>query len=163
MGNVIVVDALPFFSLIFNPLATTEQVLPQAKAFEKQLTGLDDEQFEQQAKSSVSILTKSDEKKELLLQWSRESDRKVYARYLGEIMTYDARAEIKKVACPVTVLYAYDQAMRIPEAQFKQLYSTAYSNLGNVTTKGILESFHFIMWDQPQRFYSTVREALDRK
>src|SRR5262245_22106050 len=63
VGKVIVVDALPFFSLTFNPQATVAQVLPQARAMEKQLVGLDDKQFEQQAKSSVSILTKSDEKK----------------------------------------------------------------------------------------------------
>ena len=46
--------------------------------------------FEQQAKSSASILTKDDEKKDLLLKWSKESDRKAYAQIFREIMAYDA-------------------------------------------------------------------------
>jgi pimeloyl-ACP methyl ester carboxylesterase len=160
VGKVIVVDALPFFSLIFNPLATTEQVLPQAQALEKQMAGLNDVQFEQQAKSSVSILTKSDEKKVLLLKWSKESDRKTYAKYLREIMAYDARPELKGITCPVTVLYAYDGAMGVPEAQLNLLYTTAYANLKTGSIKSVPGSFHFIMWDQPQRFYAMVKEAL---
>lgn len=160
VGKVIVVDALPFFSLIFNPLAITEQILPQAKALEKQLAGLDDQEFERQARSSVRILTKSDEKKELLLKWSKQSDRKVYAKYLGELMTYDARPELKTIRCPVTVLYAYDEAMGVPEAQLKRLYSTAYADLKTANIKSVLGSFHFVMWDQPKDFYRAVKEVL---
>jgi pimeloyl-ACP methyl ester carboxylesterase len=160
IGKVIVVDALPFFSLLFNPLATTEQVLPQSKALEKQVAGLDAYQFEQQAKSSVSILTKSDEKKEQLLKWSKESDRKVYAKYLSEMMAYDARPELKTIACPVTVFYSYDEAMRVPEAQLKLLYSTAYENLKTVSIKSVSGSFHFVMWDQPKDFYTMMKEVL---
>ncbi len=89
VGRVIIVDALPFFSLLFNPLATAEQALPQAEALEKQMVSLDDMQFEQQAKSSASILTKDVEKKDLLLKWSKESDRKAYAQIFRELMAYD--------------------------------------------------------------------------
>jgi pimeloyl-ACP methyl ester carboxylesterase len=160
VGRVIVVDALPFFGLMFNPLATTEQMLPQAKALEQRMAGLDDQQFERQAKASVSILTKSAEKKELLLKWSKQSDRKVYVKYLGELMAYDARPELKTITCPVTVLYAYDEAMGVPEAQLKRLYATAYADLKTVNINSVPGSFHFIMWDQPQDFYRAVKEVL---
>lgn len=160
VSKVIVVDSLPFFSLIFNPAATAEMVLPQAKAMEKQIAELDDEGFERQAKSSASILTKSDEKKNLILSWSKASDRKLYARYFRELVAYDARPELKTITCPVTVLQAYDEAMRIPEAQVKQLYASAYADLKTVTIKPIPGSFHFIMWDQPKGFNEAVKEAL---
>lgn len=150
VSNVIVVDALPFFGLMFNPLATSEQVLPQAMAIEKQMAGLDDASFEQRAKSTASIFTKSDEKKELLLQWSKACDRKLYATYLREILACDARPELKTITCPVTILYAYDEAMRIPETQLKNLYSTAYTDLKTANIKPVPNSLHFIMWDQPK-------------
>jgi pimeloyl-ACP methyl ester carboxylesterase len=160
VSKVIVVDSLPFFSLIFNPLATTEFILPQAKAMEMQIAGLDDESFERQAKSSISILTKSDDKKELALKWSKASDRKLYARYFRELMAYDARPELKTITCLVIVLHAYDQAMRIPETQLKNIYTTAYADLKTVSIKAVPNSFHFIMWDQPKAFHEAVKEAL---
>ena len=162
VGRVIIVDALPFFSLLFTPLATAEQVLPQAKAFEKQMVSLDDMQFEQQVKSSASILTKNDEKKALLLKWSKESDRKAYAQILREVMAYDARPELNKITCPVLVVYAYDKAMNVPEAQLAQLYANAYANVKGVHIQRVADSFHFIMWDQPERFQKTLNEVLSR-
>ena len=160
VNKVIVVDALPFVSLLFSPIATTEQVLPQAKLMELQMAGLDDESFERQAKLTISAMTKSDEKKELVLKWSKASDRKLYARCFRELMAYDARPELKTITCPVVVLHAYDPAMRIPETQLKQLYTNAYADLKTVSIKTVPDSFHFIMWDQPKSFYEAVKEAL---
>ncbi len=162
VGRVIIVDALPFFSLLFNPLATAEQVIPLAKALEKQLLSLDDMQFEQQAKSSASILTKDDEKKDLLLKWSKESDRKAYSQIFREVMAYDARPELNKITCPVLVVYAYDKAMNVPEKQLAQLYANAYANVKGVRIQRVADSFHFIMWDQPERFQKTLDEVLPR-
>lgn len=129
VGKVIIVDALPFFSLLFNPLATSEQVLPYAVAWKKRTVTLEDAPFEKQAKLSISILTKKQEKKDLLMKWSKESDRKAYAQIMREIMAYDVRPELNEKACPVVVIYAYDEAMRVPEAQLKQLYTSAYADL----------------------------------
>ena len=158
--KVIVVDALPFYSLLFNPLATTEMVLPQAQAMKKQLLALDEKQFEHQAKNAILPLTKDDTKRDLLLKWSKESDRTVYADYLKELISYDARPTLKEISCPVTVIHAYDETVPIPQEQLSQLYTTAYTNLEGVSIKIIPESYHFIMWDQPEHFLSTVREAL---
>lgn len=160
VSKVIVVDSLPFFSLLFNPAATTEMVLPRAQATETQIASLDDEGFARQVKSSAAILTKSDEKKDLLLNWAKTSDRKLYAKYFRELMAYDARPEIKTITCPVTVLQAYDEAMRIPEAQLKQVYTNAYADLKTVSIKPIPGSLHFIMWDQPKAFNEAVKEIL---
>lgn len=161
IGKVIVIDALPFFSLIFNPLATTEMVLPQSEAMETQLLALDEAQFEQQAKASVSVLTKHEEKKSLLLKWSKESDRTTYARYLRELISYDARNDLGSISCPVIVINAYDEAMRVPKERLEQLYTAAYANLKGVTIRTIPHSLHFIMWDQPDQFIATIQEVVE--
>lgn len=160
VGKVIIVDALPFFSLLFNPVATSEEVLPFAMAWEKQTATLDDAQFEDQAKSSIAILTKQQERRDLLLKWSKESDRKAYSQFMRETMAYDARPELKNITCPVIVIYAYDEAMPVPEAQVIQLYTSAYADLKDVRFRPVLDSFHFIMWDQPEEFLKTLNEVL---
>ncbi|MEM6822309.1 MAG: alpha/beta hydrolase [Verrucomicrobiota bacterium] len=162
LARVIVVDALPFFSLIFNPQATMEQVRPQAEAMERRLLSLTDPQFKMQAQSSVAILTKDDARKAQLLQWSITSQRALYARLMREIMAYDARSILEYIDCEVHVLYAYDSRMGIAEQQLKGLYQKAYSALPRKNFKMIADSFHFIMWDQPDTFYEAITQVLER-
>ncbi len=162
VGRVIVIDSLPFFSLLFNPSATAEQVLPQAKAFEQHIVSLDQEQFAQYTTQSTSILTKTEEKRALLLQWAKRSDRTTYARIFREVMAYDARAELAKISCPVFVVYAFDEAMRVPSTQLEDLYKNAYAKLDSVQIQRVENSFHFIMWDQPARLQKLLDEMLPR-
>ncbi len=163
LERVIVVDALPFYSLIFNPFATADMVMPQAQAMEQQLLSADDEQFAKQAASSAAILTKDPEKRKLLLKWSQNSDRSYYAQYFRELLSYDARPELKNITCPVTVFYAYDEAMGAPKEQLNQLYTAAYANLDGVNIQEISGSYHFIMWDQPKRFILVIQKELGGK
>lgn len=160
LDRVIIVDALPFFSLIFNPQATSEQVVPQAEAMEKQIVSFNDMQFEYQAKSSVAILTKDKAKKELLLNWSKQSDRKAYAQILREVMAYDARPELKAITRPVAVIHAYDVAMGRSEEQVRRLYQDAYAEVIDVNIEMVAGSYHFIMWDQPEYFLRLLSEML---
>lgn len=159
-GKVIAVDALPFISLIFNPFATSELMQPLAKMLEEQLMRLGDLQFETLVSSFISMMTQSDDKRQQLIEWSRSSDRKAYAQYLHEIMSYDARPELNAITCPVYILYAHDEAMGIPKATLTQLYTKAYANLKNVHIENIPDSMHFIMWDQPAVFGRKIQQAL---
>ncbi|HUG67226.1 MAG TPA: alpha/beta hydrolase [Pirellulaceae bacterium] len=164
VGNVIVVDSLPFFSLIFDPSATSEQVTPFATAWEKATVAMNETQFEEQSRQGIAIQTKQQEGKDLLLKWSKASDRKAYAQIFRELMAYDARAELLKVTSPVTVIYVFDEAAKVPEDYVRQLYTSAYANLKGVRLHGVADSFHFIMWDQPESFTrrSTKRFPLHR-
>jgi pimeloyl-ACP methyl ester carboxylesterase len=120
----------------------------------------DDTQFAEQAKQSIAILTKKEDKRELALQWSKTSERKVYAQLLRELMTLDARPELKKITCPATVLHSFDENANAPEEYARNLYTSAYTNLDGVRLHGIGDSFHFIMWDQPEKFLDTLKAAL---
>jgi pimeloyl-ACP methyl ester carboxylesterase len=160
VGGVVVVDALPFFSLIFNPSATADQVAPQAKMFEQFMIAQDETQFAEQVKQSIAILTRHQANRETALEWSKTSDRKVYAQLLREVMTLDARPELKKIRCPVTVMYAFDENANAPEERARKLYETAYADLDGVHLHGVADSFHFIMWDQPEAFLDALNDAL---
>jgi len=160
VARVIVIDSLPFFSLIFNPSATVEFMSPQAKAMEQAMIAQNETQFAEQAKRSIAILTKQETKRELALQWSTTSDRKVYAQFLRELLTNDARSELKMIRCPVTVIYPFDEGANVTEDRVRGLYRTAYTDLNGVRLHGVAESFHFIMWDQPEQLIKILNEAL---
>ena len=158
--KIIVVDALPFYSLLFNPQATSEEVTPFALNMETQLINMSEEQFAMQSKNSASILTKDPDKVDVLINWSTSSDRNVYAQVIREVMTYDARNTLVDITCPVVILYAFDEAMPIPKEQLETLYQTAYSNLEHVALIRVEDSYHFIMWDQSESFQSALASAL---
>ncbi len=162
VGKIVVIDTLPFYSLLFNPNATREQVKPFAAQLEQQLLQMNEAQFKVQAQQSAAILTKSNDKAELLLTWSNTSDRHVYAQIMREVMTYDARPEIVGIISPVTVIYAVDQQMPLSKAQLYQLYRDAYANISNVELVSIENAFHFIMWDQTKAFYNRLNKVLSQ-
>ena len=163
VSRVIVVDALPFYSLIFSPQATSEQIKPMAQQVKNQLLSLKDQPFAEQVENSVSIMTKVDAKQDVVTNWSLTSDREVYANILAEVMSYDARPELSNIQVPVVVINAFDNAMPVNKEGLTKLYRNAYSNAKVFELQTIEDSYHFIMWDQPQLFYEALKSVLDSK
>lgn len=160
VGRVMVVDALPFFTLLINPMATSDMAKPFAEQAKAQMLAQSDEVFEQRQRQTMAILTKSPEGAEKALADSLASDRKVIAETMAEVMVRDARSEIPAITAPVTVLQAYDATMPVVRNMYETLWKTAYAALPGVTVKVIEDSYHFIMWDQPDVFAAEVRAFL---
>ncbi len=160
VGRVMVVDALPFFTLLINPMATSDMAKPFAEQAKAQMLAQSDEVFEQRQRQTMAILTKSPEGAEKALADSLASDRKVIAETMAEVMVRDARSEIPAITAPVTVLQAYDVTMPVARNLYETLWTTAYAALPGVDVKVIEDSYHFIMWDQPDVFAAEVRAFL---
>ncbi len=160
IGKGMVIDALPFFSLLFNPMATADMVKPFAEQARAQMLGMTPEAFEAAQKGTMANLTKSPEGQVQGLADSLASDRAVLAETMAEVMVRDARTDLGAITTPFTVLQAYDAAMPVPMETYTGLWSTAYAGLKGVQIKVIDNSYHFIMWDQPQAFAEAVTAFL---
>lgn len=160
LSKIIVVDALPFFSLLFNAEATSVQVAPFAFGLEKLLLVMSPAQFEAHVRKAASIMVKSPERIETIIHWANITDRAVYAQLVGEVMTYDGRALLDQITAPIHVIYAYDPAMPVSADGLEDLYQTAYSSTRTVDLKQVDDANHFIMWDQPERFQALLKDVL---
>ena len=160
VGRVMVIDALPFFTLLINPMATSEMANPFAEQAQARLRAQSDEVFAQRQRQTMAILTKSPEGIEKATADSLASDRRVIAETMADVMVRDARSEIPAITVPVTVLQAYDVTMPVPREMYETLWKTAYAALPGVNVKVIENSYHFIMWDQPEAFAEEVRAFL---
>lgn len=160
IGKGMVIDALPFFSLLFNPMATADMVKPFAEQAKAQMLGMTPEAFEAAQKQTMANLSKSPEGQAAGLADALASDRGVVAEAMAEAMARDARGDLPAIAAPITVLQAYDADMPIPKTSYLALWSTAYAGLKGVQIKVIEGSYHFIMWDQPQAFADAVTAFL---
>ncbi|NQX94746.1 MAG: alpha/beta hydrolase, partial [Erythrobacter sp.] len=68
--RLVVVDSLPFYSLIFSPAATPEAVAPQADMFRSQILAAEDAAFEVQQRQGVRSLVKTADKHDTVVGWS---------------------------------------------------------------------------------------------
>lgn len=160
VGRVIVVDALPFYSLMLNPMATPESVGPQAAALRDAMLAASPAQVAAMQPAVIARLVKTRSQQPAIVAASLSSDRSVVARATYELMTTDVPSELFRVAAPVTVIYAYDANYGVPSEKIDALYRNAYAKLKGTQFARIDDSYHFVMLDQPARFRQAIDAAL---
>jgi len=143
-SRLLIVDALPFYGMLFGPTATPDTVRPLV---EQMRAGL----VSGTAPAQVPPhMTNSETNKAKILEWLKSSDPKTVGEALVEDATTDVRPDLPSMTIPVTVLYAVPTPAN--KAMADALYASAYKALPNVKLNPIAGSEHFIMLDQPTQF-----------
>ncbi|HDS0921101.1 TPA: alpha/beta hydrolase [Pseudomonas putida] len=162
VGRLMVVDALPFYTLLIDPTATAETAAPQAAAFRDGMLLAPAAQAEAMQRTAIDRLAKTTAARPALVEAALRSDRRAVADATYELMTTDLRPELGSIQSPVQVVYAYDPLYGIPAASVDATFANAYAGARNISFKRIDGSFHFVMLDQPQAFAEAVVGFLDR-
>jgi pimeloyl-ACP methyl ester carboxylesterase len=159
VGRAMVVDALPFFSVLIDPNATVASVTPMATGARDQMIAMSAEQFAAGQAATMNRLVRTEAQRATVVQWSLASDRSAVARGMYDVMTTDLRGDLAAVQTPVTIVYAYDPAIA-PEAQVTDLYTALYAPLPNERLVKVDQSFHFVQLDNPTALAAAVEEFL---
>jgi pimeloyl-ACP methyl ester carboxylesterase len=160
VGRVLVVDALPFYSLLFNPAATVELAAPYAEMSRTQILAMTDAQFAAAQSQTVPTMTLNADARASLLDWSLTSDRRVVAQAMYDVLLDDARPRLSAIEAPVAVLYAWDASMGQPSDLADGIFTRAYAALPDAQLTRIDGSYHFIMLDQPEVFAEAIANFL---
>lgn len=160
-GGLMVVDSLPFFSVLFSD-KDVAAATPQAAAMRDATLAETQDAYAQDERDFIPSLVKSPEGRKAATAWAIASDKSVVARAMYEDMTTDLRPKLPEIKTPVTILYPWDPAAGFPEAAVDRLYRENFGPLPNKTLVRIDGSFHFIMFDQPDAFAVQVGEFLKR-
>lgn len=156
VDRIMVVDALPFYALLFAPTATVDMVKPQAELMRAQVLDMTEDQFVSGQERTMAMLVKSDAARPAATQWSLTSDRKVIANAMYEDMTEDARPLLPQIKASTTIVYAYDAQMGRPTDYVHGMYAKGYEGLAGAKLKRVDGAFHFLMLDQPEAFAKEV-------
>ena len=84
---------------------------------------------------------------------------RVSAQTMFEDLQTDLRPGLKDIATPITVLVPW-LAARGGEAPMLDLYKREYAGAPKVSVKGVADSGHFIMLDQPEAFRAALAAFL---
>lgn len=162
VGSLTIVDALPFYSLQFDPRATPEIVKPRAEMIRSAMLAAPSDQTLAAQTQAIAYLVKTEAERPAIVRSGMQSDRKTVANATYELMTTDLRAELEHIRAPVKVIYAHDAAYGIPPAAVDSMYKDAYHSASKAIFQRIDDSFHFIMLDQPEQFERALTEFLNQ-
>lgn len=160
VGRLMIVDALPFYTLLFDPSATPETATPHAVAMRDAMLVATPEQALAMQIASVARLAKTEAVRPSLVASGTRSDPKTMADAMYELMTTDLRPELGRITVPVEVVYAYDALYGIPTSLVDAMFRNAYVSTPNISFSRIDGSFHFLMLDQPDLFAAAVTAFL---
>ena len=160
VSKILIVDALPFYGLIFNPAATVELVAPQARAMADTMLKMPADQFAAMQPTLVAQLVKNRDAQKLVAASSIASDRTVFVNAMLEDLATDLRPSLASIKTPATLLYPVDPTFQKDTAAVAALYTTAYAAMPNLKIVKIDDSRHFIMYDQPAAFDAAVQAFL---
>lgn len=159
-ARIVIVDALPFAGVIFNPQASVENMKPMAAMARDNMINGSADAFAMQQNAGVVRMTTSFENQQLVAGWSVASDRGVFARAFYEDMTIDLRPDLKAIQTSAVMLYPYDETVGQTAASTDAFYKAQYTGMTTVSFTGVAASRHFVMLDQPEAFLTQLGEAL---
>lgn len=162
VGPLMIVDALPFYTLLIAPSATSETATPHAAAMRDAMLAATPEQAEAMQHASIARLVKTEAFRPGLAAAGISSDRKTVADAMYELMVTDLRPELERIKVPVEVVYAYDPLYGIDASNVDAMYRNAYVSTPNISLRRIDDSFHFVMLDQSELFAAAVIEFLSQ-
>ena len=96
------------------------------------------------------------------VQQSLDSVSAVSTQAFYELMISDLRPDLANIRVPVTVLYVLPAGAPLTAEQIDGFYRLSYSGASQAVLKRIPDSYHFIMYDQPEAFQSELRAFLAR-
>ena len=153
--ELMVVDSFPFFGVLMGA-KDVAGATPQAAGMRDYIWSDSQDAYAQGERQFLPKLVKSPEGLKLAVGWAIASDKSVVARAMYEVMTTDLRPELHKIKSPVTMLYPWDAQSGIPHEATDKLYKENFATLPGVKLFCIEDSFHFIMFDQPEKFADAV-------
>ena len=163
-SKLVVVDALPFYALLFSPIVTVEAVRPQAEAMAQQMIAMPADQYAAMQPIMMKSMVNDPEGLKAVTASSSASDRTVVAHAFLEDLTTDTRPGLAAIKLPTLVLYEYDAKLTQPDPKvYEQTMLDAYKPLTTAKLVRVEHSRHFIMYDQPAKFDTLLQAFLTGK
>jgi len=159
LDAIVIVDVLPFFSVLMDENATAESIAPIAGMMKATLLAQNDDIFANSQDEALKALVKGDENRALALSWSVATDRAVMAQAMSEVLVTDLRENVTNLDIPVTVIYARDPDIPNMET-VEAFYQTLYAPIRDVRLEPADNTLHFIMLDAPDVFHDLLKNAL---
>ena len=160
-SRLMVVDMVPFLGGMFGqPNATPESLRPIAEQIRQGMAGSTGEARRRQIEQIVATMVRTESLRRGVLEQSLASDAAVSAQGFYDLVVTVVRPELRNIRAPMTVLWVHPPNAPISAEQMAEAYRLSYANVPHAVVRRIPESYHFIMFDQPEVFQRELRTFL---
>jgi pimeloyl-ACP methyl ester carboxylesterase len=159
--RVLIVDALPFYGMLFGVDATAATVAPRAAAIRDSILGMSEEAWRAQQPATLASLIRTEAARPPILADALASDRSVVARAMYDDMITDMRPALADLPTPLTIAYAVNEFAT--EEQYGSLIRSGFAGAPDVRFVPVTASFHFIMLDQRELFAGILSDFLSAR
>ena len=161
VSRLMVVDMMPFAGAMFGgPNATIDSVRPMAEQIRTAIASSTGAQREAITNQTIASMVRTETMRPLAIRHSLESDAAVSGQAMYDLVTTDLRPELRNIRVPMTVLWVRSPAAPVNEEQMAAFYAASYANAPQARLVRIADSYHFIMWDQPEAFQRELMSFL---
>jgi pimeloyl-ACP methyl ester carboxylesterase len=160
VDRLMIVDVPAFFSVLINPFATVGAMAHLAEHSRRSYFEKSGKAMEEDMRRSAEKLVTGRDDLVRVIGWGLTSDRATTADVMAEVMVTDLRQDMHRIEAPVDIIYAWDKTNHMSRMGVDQVYSSSYAGLRQGRKQRIDEARHYVMLDQPDIFYSMVREWL---
>jgi len=161
VSRVMVVDMMPFLGAMFGgPGATPESLRPVAEQMRAGMSAGTGEARRRQVEGMIATMVRTESLRAGVVAQSLASDRAVSAQGFYDLIVTDLRPDLARIGVPLTVLWVMPPGAPLSEAQMAAYYQASYAGAAGAAIRRIPDSYHFIMFDQPEAFQRELREFL---
>ncbi len=155
VDKLILVDALPCLRELMMPGVPASQIQYNSP-YNSRLLQMSDTSFRKTATMVAKGMTLNNSKKDTLIAWMMEADRKTYVFGYVDLLKLDLMETLKLVKAKTLIIGAPNANAEVTKVNFEK----QYANLSFKTIEMANNSNHFIMFDQPDWFYNQVNSFL---
>jgi len=114
----------------------------------------------QQITAMIATMVKTEGLRPGVVAQSLASDRAASAQGFYDLIVTDLRPDLARIDVPLTVLWVHPPGAPVTEAQMAAYYQASYAGVPGAVVRRIPDSYHFIMFDQPEAFQRELRTFL---
>lgn len=161
-AKVVIIDALPFYSAIQNPTATSESIKPSAEQMRNMMLNQPREDYLKFGAQNLMGMSNNPERIPLLTEWLKTSDSATTANAMYSMMLSDLRKPIASIKSPTLVLGAWAayKAYGATKESTKAIFTAQYAELKQVDIRMSETGYHFLMWDDASWVNQQIVEFL---
>ena len=158
-GKVMVVDMMPFLGALFGA-PNGDAVRPIAEQIRTQLAAASPAARRTQVEQTIATMIRTESLRPEAIEQSLASEPAVSGQAFYDLIVTDLRPDVANIRVPLTVLWVVPHGAPVSQQQLEGYYQASYAGARGAVIRHIPDSYHFIMFDQPEVFQRELRQFL---